>query len=185
MVFALGIVAVTLAAEPVQHSPAVAAVLKLANNVDEPDVADKAKKIVDEIDPCGISRVFTIRRPRGGVGIGSAVKAGHRDSIEDLVQDWAGSRPPTLQELQTHQKDLLQVTRVLQAMAELAPHRWPNYVPQKEKGHIEEWRKVSAEFKAVTRDLREAVTATEPAETRKAAVRLNQTCAACHKVAGR
>jgi hypothetical protein len=69
-------------------------------------------------------------------------------------------------------------------MAELAPHRLPNYVPPNEEKKAEEWRKVSAEFKAVTRDLRDAVEKTEPARTRQAAVRLQQTCAACHKLAG-
>jgi hypothetical protein len=184
-VLGVGLVAAGQTGKPVEHSPAVAAVLKLADNLEAPDVAIQAKKIVTEINPCGVSRVFTVRRPpRGGVGIGSAVQAGHKDSIDDLVRDWAGARPPTLKELQTHRKDLLQVSRVLQAMAELAPHRVSEYVPQKDEKRAGEWRKVSAEFKAATRELRDAVEKTKPDETRKAAVRLKQTCVACHMLVG-
>ena len=69
-----------------------------ASNIETLDrhgLGRRAKKIVDELDACEVSRVFTLKRPRrGGVGIGSAVKAGHKDSIEDLVRDWSGPRPP-------------------------------------------------------------------------------------------
>ncbi len=59
-------------------SPTVAAVLKLAHCLDRPDVAVEAKRMVQELDACEMSRVFSVKRPRrGGVGIGSAVKAGH------------------------------------------------------------------------------------------------------------
>jgi hypothetical protein len=163
----------------------VAAGPNLADSLDRPDVALQAKKIV-ELDGCGVSRVFTLRRPQrgGGVGIGSAVRAGHRDSIDDLVRDWSGPKPPTKAELQAHQKDLLQVTRVLQAMAELAPFRSDIYLPRDNKEMAEEWRRVSAEFKTLTRALRDAVETTEPAQTRQVAVRLQRTCNTCHKLVG-
>src|SRR5262245_11497600 len=129
---------------PRKINPTVAAVLKLADNLEREDVCLQAKKIVEEMDACAISQVFTLRRPRGGgPGIGSAVKAGHKDSIEDLVRNWSGSRPPTREELQTHRKDLVQVARVLQAMAEVAPFRVNIYVPKENKQKVEAWRKVS------------------------------------------
>src|SRR2546426_519113 len=83
----------------------------------------------------------------------------------------AGARPPTKEELQTHHKDLLRVARVLQAMAELAPFREHVYVSKNNEKKADAWRKVSAEFKTVTRAFRDAVESKEPAETRKAAVR--------------
>jgi hypothetical protein len=166
-------------------SPTVAAVQKLADGVDRADVALQAKKIVEELDGCEVSRVFTLRRPRrGGVGIGSAVKAGHRDSIDDLVRDWSGPRPPTKEELQAHRKDLLRVARVLQAMAELAPFRREIYVPKNDERRAADWRQVSAEFKTVSRALRDAIEKTDPAETHRVAVRLRRTCGACHKLVG-
>jgi hypothetical protein len=168
-------------------NPTVAEVLKLADCLERPDVSVRAKKIVDDPDnACDISLVFRRTRPRGGgVGIGSAVKAGHQNSIDDLIRDWSGRRPPTKDELHTHQKDLLQVARVLQAMAELAPFRVHIYVPRNDQQKAAEWQKVSADFKAITRALREAIDQRDPAETRNVAIRLQRTCDACHQLAGR
>jgi hypothetical protein len=166
-------------------SPTVTAVRNLADTLERPDVSLRAKKIVEEYDGCEISQVFTLRRPRrGGLGIGSAVKAGHKDSIDELVRDWSGPRPPTKDELETHQKDLLQVARVLQAMAELAPFRAQIYVPRNNEQMAASWRQVSVEFKVVTRALRDAIAKTDPVETRSVAVRLQRTCSACHKLIG-
>jgi hypothetical protein len=190
-ILALGLgVALAASAEPRPPerslSPTVAAVKTLADNLDRADVALQAKKIVDELDACEVSRVFALTRPRrGGVGIGSAVKAGHKDSIEDLIRDWSGARPPTKEELQTHQKDLLQVARVLQAMAEVAPFRVAIYVPENNANMAKDWRKVSAEFRMVTRALRDAIEKTDQAATRQVAVRLQRTCGACHSLVGR
>jgi hypothetical protein len=164
----------------------VAAVQKLADAVDRPDVSRRAKKLVEELDACEVSRVFGLTRPRrGGVGIGSAVQAGHKDSIEELVRDWSGPRPPTKEELQTHRKDLQRVARVVQAMAELAPLRKDIYVPANNEKMAEDWRKVSAEFKTVSRALRYAIDKTDEGETQRAAVRLQQACDNCHKIVGR
>src|SRR5262245_7603076 len=83
-----------------QFRPAVAAILKLADNRNGDDVANHAKKIVDTYDSCDISQIFTARRNlRGGPGIGSAVKAGHLDAISALVADWSGGKPPSEKEL--------------------------------------------------------------------------------------
>jgi hypothetical protein len=108
--------------------PAVTAILKLAANLDRGDTSREARKIVAVHDSCDLSSVFSMKR-RGGVGIGSAVKAGHKDSIEHLVRNWSGAQPPTREEVETHRQDLLQVAQVLQAMAELAPYRMPRYPP--------------------------------------------------------
>jgi len=189
-VMALGLaLAVAATAQPQaaeqKFRPAVAAILKLAENLDSNDVASHAKKIVETHDSCDISQVFAPRRSgRGGPGIGSAVGAGHLNAISALVADWSGTKPPTKKELETHQKDLLQVARVLQAMAELAPYRGPVVLPKGNDKKAEEWQAVSAQFKTVTRDLREAIQNSDAARTRKVAVRLQQTCNACHAVAG-
>jgi len=185
VVFALGLAFLAAAQPAAQQKPrrAVDAILELSDNLDRPDVSMRAKKIVDEFDSCDISTVFTKRRPGKGAGIGSAVQAGHKDSIDDLVRDWAGPRPPTRAELKAHRKDLLRVARILQTMAELAPYRMPSFVPQvKQKG--EEWRKVTTEFKEVTRALRDTIEKRDPVEVRKTTIRLQQTCTACHKVVG-
>jgi hypothetical protein len=185
----LGVAVVASAQQGTQErtiSPTVAAVQSLADSLDRGDVTRRAKQIVEEFDACEVSRVFSHTRPRrGGVGIGSAVKAGHRDSIEDLVRDWSGSRPPTREELRTHQKDLLRVARVLQVMAELAPFRKDIYIPKNDKNAAEGWRQVSAEFKTIAHNFQDAIENTQPTEARQVAVRLQQTCNTCHKLVGR
>ena len=167
-------------------NPSVAAVLRLADSLDQPDVARRAKRLVEEFDPCDLSLVFTLKRPRGGgVGIGSAIKAGHPNSIDSLVRNWAGPRPPTKEELQAHHTDLLRVARVAQAMAELAPFRAHIYVPRRDEKRAAEWHKVCADFKKVTRAFHDAIDTKDPVVTRKVAVQLQATCMACHKVVGR
>jgi hypothetical protein len=159
--------------------PAVAAIVDLAERIDDADVARRAKEIVDTYDSCEISQVFTLR----GAGIGSAVLAGHRNSIEALVIDWSGPKPPTQNELVAHHDDLLRVSKVLQSMAALAPHRAALFFPGKDQ-RGEEMRKVAADFKLTTRGLRDSVSSKDPVQVRDAAVRLRQSCLACHKVVG-
>lgn len=186
----LGLGLVAAAQPPAPEQPVgsgVAAILKLADNLEGKDVSLRAKTIVkDHEDSCGISVVFSMKSS-GGLGIGSAVQAGHKDSIEHLVRDWSGDKPPTREELQTHQKDLLQVARVLQAMAELAPHRMMRMRSRDSQGKeqtAEDWRKMTGEFQGSTRDLRDAIQQNDPAEARGAAVRLQQACYTCHKLVG-
>ncbi len=160
-------------------SPAVAAIVDLAGRLDEEDVPRRARHIVDSYDSCDISQVFTLR----GAGIGSAVQAGHKNSIDHLVRNWAGPKPPTRDELQAHRNDLLDVARVLQAMAELAPHRAALF-SNRDVQRIQDFQRVAAEFKSDTRGFRDAVSGGNPADVRRATVRLHQTCTACHKLVG-
>jgi hypothetical protein len=189
VVCALGVALAAAAHEEAPRravSPTVAAVLALADTLDKGDVPQRAKRIVEELDPCQTSRVFARTRPnRGGAGIGTAVQAGHGDSIEELVRDWSGHRPPTKEELTMHHRDLLRVAHVVQAMAELAPFRRSIYVPENDKAMNERWTEVCAQFKAVGRAMGDAIDRGEPAETRKVAIRLQQTCNACHEIARR
>src|SRR5262245_12865082 len=76
-----------------EYNPAVAQIIKLAGLLDQRDVSIRAKNIVKEFDSCDISTVFRPRKA-GGAGIGSAVHAGHKDSIEFLVRDWSTNKPP-------------------------------------------------------------------------------------------
>lgn len=162
--------------------PAVAAILKLADELNGPNVAEEAKKIVAKYDSCEISQVFT-QRNRGGAGIGTAASLpGHRDAIHHLVHHWAAGRAPKKEELEAHQKDLVKAARVLQAMAELAPHRRAMVLP-KDK-YVAEWATVSAEFKTRTREFREAIESVDADQVRKAAVNLQKSCNSCHVLVG-
>jgi squalene-hopene/tetraprenyl-beta-curcumene cyclase len=164
-------------------NPTVAAVVRLSNELDRPNLSLHAKHLVDMLEICDVPLVFRSRK-RGGPGIGSAVEAGHKDSIDDLVADWSGARPPTRIELERHQKDLLQVARILQAMAELAPHRVHIYVAKENQTKTGAWLKIAADFKVVTREFRQAIEDADLSLTRKVAVNLQKTCTACHTLVG-
>lgn len=170
-------------AAPGKQVAAVEAIVALADELDQPGLANKARQLVKEYDSCDISRVFQLRK-HGGAGIGSAVQAGHADSIQSLVVRWSGAHPPTKEELVAHRKDLLKTARVLKVMAELAPLRLALVVPKSDLKRVEAMHKVTKDFKAVTHELHDVIAKTDPMATRQAAVHLNQTCAACHTVAG-
>jgi hypothetical protein len=159
------------------HSDAVQAILDLAGKLDAMDVARRAENIVKKYDSCDISQTFTLRK-RGGVGIGTAAENANSNSIDHLVRRWSGNKAPTAKELQAHQADLLKAARVLQAMAELAPFRIPAYKDGDKR--IGEWLKVSADFKVLTRELREGIQRVDPAGVRKTSLKLQQTCNQCH-----
>jgi hypothetical protein len=179
----LALPATVLPAPPAKQVTAVMAILDLADDLDGSAVAVRAKHIVDKYHSCDISTVFILKK-NGGAGIGSATQAGHADSIKSLVTHWSGAKPPTKQELESHQRDLLKVARVLKVMAELAPFRLALIVPKSDHKRSETAQTVAKDFKAVTSELHHAIERTDPVSTLKAAIRLNQTCIACHQVVG-
>jgi hypothetical protein len=167
------------AAQDVTKSPEKLAqedIVRLAYNLDAPDAAQKAQKIVKDHDSCDISSVFKMG-PRG-LGIGELKNAGHRDSVEMLIRDYIRKAPPQA-ELEKYQPDLVRTARVLQAMAELAPYRGPLVTSEK---NLPQWAKVSAEFKVTTKGFRDAVESKDPERVRKAAIALNGTCCSCHEL---
>ena len=162
------------------HNDAVTAILKLADNLNAKDAGQTARTIVRDHDGCDISQIFR-PRSRGGAGVGSIATTPGANSIDHLVRRWASDKPPTAEQLKKHQTDLLKMARVLQAMAELAPHRMPMY-PKGDK-RIEEWPKVTHDFKIHTRDLREGIEALDADRVRATAVKLENTCNRCHTIA--
>jgi hypothetical protein len=177
--FALPLLAAAaLAADPnnpvPEHKAAQGAIRALSENLDASDLGARAARIVKEHDSCDISSVFAMG-PRG-FGIGELKKAGHRDSIERLVQDYARKAPPRA-ELEQYQADLVRTAKMLQAMAELAPYRGPLVAAKKD---LPAWAKVSAEFKVTTLEFRQAIEARDSDRVFKAAKNLNQSCCNCH-----
>ncbi len=183
LILTLGVglaVAATVQSAPQRpHDPAVEAIIKLADNLDKPGVAEEAKRIVATYDSCDISQIFRLRA-KGGAGIGSAAQAGHKDSIQNLVMDWSGNKAPTEKELRTHRHDLLKAARVLRAMSELAPLRIVLLVPKNAEKQLQDAQKVAADFKTVTREFHDAIERTDAVATRRVAVALNNVCNSCH-----
>lgn len=182
---ALGLAAALVAgAQPtVRKIPVVIEIVKLADTLEQGNVSARGKKIIDTFDACDMPMIFRLKE-RGGAGIGSAAQAGHKNSIDDLVRDWAGRKPPTQKELDAHRMDLVRTARVLQTLAEMAPHRVDIYIPKNDEKRKEQWFKVAADFKVVTGEFREALEQADVTRTRNIAVKLHKTCMACHQVVG-
>jgi hypothetical protein len=181
----LGLAAALVAgAQPtVRKIPVVIEIVKLADTLEQGNVSARGKKIIDTFDACDMPMIFRLKE-RGGAGIGSAAQAGHKNSIDDLVRDWAGRKPPTQKELDAHRMDLVRTARVLQTLAEMAPHRVDIYIPKNDEKRKEQWFKVAADFKVVTGEFREALEQADVTRTRNIAVKLHKTCMACHQVVG-
>ena len=168
-------------ADPPPDSPrvlAVAAITDLSNHLRDPDVFERAKKVVVDHDSCDISSFFQQKR-RGGFGVGKLAKNDMQNSIQYFVPQLARKKDLTEAELDEHQDDYVRIAKGLQAMAQLAPHRGKEFtrgVQKKEKA----WADVSVEFQTVTATFRDAVEQRDPKKVRLTAVSLNQTCVNCH-----
>jgi hypothetical protein len=174
-----------VAADPPANNPAKLAqadIVALSQNLNAPDVADRARKIVQTHDSCDISTIFTMKT-RGGHGIGaSAEELKHRDSIEHWVIHLSRSKTMTEALLEKYQADYVRTAKVLQAMAELAPFRAPPQV-EKHPTQSKEWKKVTTEFKADTAAFRAAIEEKDPKKLRFAAQKLHHSCCNCHSLA--
>lgn len=182
----LGALLLGLATATVWGSPATTeserkaqqAIVELSKQLGDPDVARRAKGIVTKHDSQDISSIFVPRR-HGGLGTGKLAEAGFPDGIEGLLSML--SRKPLEQEtLKKHRGDLVRVVRIIQAMAELAPHRAVRFPPGDRR--IQEWQDVSARFKARAQDLRDALMAFDTNHIRLAARELHHTCCDCHSL---
>ena len=175
----LGVCSVAAAREESPERAAQRDILALADNLDDPDVTFMAHNIVMAHDSCSISSVFA-SGDHFGPGIGSLTRAGHRNRVGHLLDDYARKAPPR-EELEKHQADLDRTARMVMSMSELAPYRNPRADKSGSK-QSQEWQRVSAEFKANAREFRAAVNAKEPERVQKASGKLHNTCSDCHRL---
>ena len=170
-----------MSAEPAdsrQH--AQAAILELAEHLNDRDVADRARKIVKEHDSCDISTIFQLKR-RGGLGVGKLATSEMRDSVQLLIMQLANKKTNTEQHLEENQADYLRVAKVMQAMAQLAPFRGKEFTRGNEKKE-KEWADLSLDFQQKTAEFRAAIEDRDPKKVRLAAFALNNTCCHCHQL---
>lgn len=156
------------------------AILALADNLGAKDVAERAKKIVAEFDSCDISTIFQ-NRQRKGLGIGKLTELGFPDSVDHLVRQLSHRKTTTEADFENYRADYLRVAKVLQAMAELAPHRGAEFT-RNDPQRVANWQRVSAEFKTRTAAFRQAIEQADPKQVRLSVAALQQTCYACHNL---
>jgi len=157
------------------------AILRLAEHLNDKDVAEQARKIVLNNDSEDISSDVT-PKSNGGLGIGKLTEvAGGPDSIERFLSRLQNRKTITEAEIEKYSADYLRLARVMQAMAELAPFRAQEHVRRNEQ-LTRQWRDVAAEFKESTANFRKAVEERDPKKLRLATRRLEQTCCNCHNL---
>jgi hypothetical protein len=168
--------------EQLKRDKAQQAILNLSQNLNAPDVSEWAKAIVKEHHSEDISSVFKLKI-RGGLGIGALTEAGFpQDGIERFIMLLSRRRTTSEAEIAKYQGEYLRVAKVMQAMAELAPHRATERV-RKSPQLSKEWAEVVAEFKEGGANFRKAVEEQDPKKLRLAAAKMHNTCCHCHGLA--
>src|SRR5262249_42075718 len=123
---------------------AQAAIVELSQNLGGRDVSQRAKKIVQEYKSDEISSIFT-RKEGGGLGIGNLTDIVPQNSIERLIVTLSRRKTTTEAELEKYQADYVKVAKVMQAMAELAPHRANERIKKNDK-LLQQWLATAADF---------------------------------------
>ena len=157
---------------------AQAAVLKLADSLDDAMTVSQAQAIVKEHSAENISSIFKMKA-RGGPGIGKLMEAGFPDGIDRFINILSRRKILTENELERFQPEYLRVARIFQAMAELAPFRATERVKSDSKRTLD-WANISADFKKKSADFRLAVEEKDPKKVRLTALNLSHTCCDCH-----
>jgi hypothetical protein len=125
-------------------------------------------------------------KSKGGISIGKLVSAGHKDSIELLIRDyaigeWAGAKGPTKKEVTDCNADLVKAAQVTAIIAQMTPTWTPGKAqpggktPEKWKSLTEDMKKYSVEFLKAAKDKDEK-------KVGEVAKKLNNSCAECHKI---
>ena len=175
----LGVGQPDTSSEDDRRAAAQGEILRLGDNVDAKDVAERAQRIVQSHDSDDISSVFMLRN-QGGLGIGKLTEIeAIPDGIGRLMQRLRNRKTITEAEIDKYSTDYLRVAKVMQAMAELAPYRANERVLKSAK-LSEEWREVAKEFKEGAAEFRKAVDEKDPKKLRLAASAMQNTCCHCH-----
>jgi hypothetical protein len=167
--------------EDVKRKAAQDAILNLSQHLGDLDVSAQAKVIVAKHHSEDISSVFR-QKHVGGIGIGKAVEVHTRDSVESMVIELSRKKTTTEAQLERYQDEYMRVAKLLQAMAELAPHRATERV-RNNPALAKEWAEVAAEFKAGATGFRKAIEEKDPKMLRLGARKMHDTCCHCHSLA--
>jgi hypothetical protein len=122
-------------------------------------------------------------KSKNGISIGKLVSAGHKDSIELLIRDYAinDRNGPTKKEVTNYNDDLIRAIKVVAAIAEMTP----SWAPTKDLpgGKTKaKWKSLTEDMKKGSADLLAAIKAKDDKAVATSARKLNESCADCHKI---
>jgi hypothetical protein len=154
-------------------------VLKLVGGLDKPGVEDQAKAIAKANEIERVMRQFKTRKDGGmGVGANGPKILGMPDGYELAIIAMA-KKSPSAADLKANQEDLLKMAQVSQAIAEI------NYnykVPKPKKPGVvpANYKQWNDEMKASSKELADAIKASDPKKVEAAATKLTAACNNCH-----
>jgi hypothetical protein len=128
-----------------------------------------------------LMHLFTKRAEKGGgLGVGKQIGAIVPDGIEAKIQSLAKKSPSTA-ELEELGDDLVRMTQVTAAVAEVIKHKCE---VDKKVGYLDplDWKHWCEEMHQSSLDLAEAVQARDGAKVMAAAAKLHSICNNCHRV---
>ena len=117
---------------------------------------------------------------KGGVGIGTLKGAGHKDSIELLIRDYA-IKPPTKAEVTKYADDIVKAAQITNVIAGMTPY----WAPTKDGGMGKtkaKWLELTEDMKKNSADLVKAAKAMDEKAVDSVSKKLNNSCAECHKI---
>ena len=141
----------------------------LEDGKDGKDAVARMKKKYDEL---GTIMYAYKSRAKKGIGIGP-----EGASIETRLQTFA-RRAPSATELKSNKEDLVKMGYINAAIADVTML----YVPAKPKDGkgAKEWKQYSTDMKKASLELIDAIKSGVPAQVKKAALNLNNSCNSCH-----
>ncbi len=150
-----------------------AAIVKMADALEKGNVAG-AKKIAESLKDAELEDIMNLMLPRkpggkgGGLGVGDKPGAIMPDGIEKKVQELEKKAPPA-----DEAAALERAGYIMQAISLAAE----NKVPKGKKGP---WKKYNTDFDKALKDFTAAAKKKDPKAIQSTAIKLNNSCTACH-----
>jgi len=118
-------------------------------------------------------------KSKGGVGIGELKNAGHKDSIELLIMDYA-KKAPTNMEVMKYNADMVKAAQITKILAYASPH----WAPMKDVGKQTKaaWNGFSDDMKKGADAFLDAAKAKDDKAVGVAVKKLNKSCVDCHAI---
>jgi hypothetical protein len=175
---------------PAQDKPTVDSITKMADDVSKKDWAELSKdgaEAAKKHELLDVMNLFKLRRPPpkpgekapvNGIGIGPVQGAISPDGVEAKIQSLT-KKEIGQNQLNKEQPHLIRMTEITASIAATSIHQCP---VDKKMGCKDpaNWKKWMEEMYKSSQDLNKAIKDKKPADIKKAATALEDTCRKCH-----
>jgi hypothetical protein len=176
LVFTLGLGLLAIPAgmasdEDEEYAKVKAAIMNLADIKDD-ETKNMAEALAREAPLQDVMRVFKPSRSKGSSSVGPK---SWLDGIEYKIIRLATRDPMSKEDFAREAKDLVMMSKVTRAVADLLPH----YAPKKPTEKVQ-WDRATHQMRAAALALGKAVEAGDPSLVKKVAAKLDASCKDCH-----